>query len=81
LIDAIALKLINTTKVEREPYQRFVREIHFLRRHQDVADAKVSIDQGQKAWATDPEGRHGAPNCCCRPGRPASLDVRSVGGT
>src|SRR5690242_19213314 len=33
---AVALKLINTTKIEREPYQRFVREIEFLRGHQDV---------------------------------------------
>jgi serine/threonine protein kinase len=33
---AVALKVINTTKVEREPYQRFVREIEFLRGHQDV---------------------------------------------
>ena len=33
---AVALKVINTTKVEREPYQRFVREIGFLRDHQDV---------------------------------------------
>lgn len=32
----VALKLINTTKVEREPYQRFVREIEFLRDHQDI---------------------------------------------
>src|SRR4051794_1587825 len=32
---AVALKVINTTKVEREPYQRFVREIAFLREHQD----------------------------------------------
>lgn len=32
----VALKVINTTKVEREPYQRFVREIQFLRGHQDV---------------------------------------------
>lgn len=29
----LALKIINTTKVEREPYQRFVREIGFLREH------------------------------------------------
>jgi hypothetical protein len=33
---AVALKVINATKVEREPYQRFVREIDFLRGHQDV---------------------------------------------
>ena len=33
---AVALKVINATKVEREPYQRFVREIEFLRDHQNV---------------------------------------------
>lgn len=33
----VALKVINVTKVEREPYQRFVREIGFLREHQSVA--------------------------------------------
>ena len=40
----VALKLINTTKVEREPYQRFVREIGFLRKHQDVAGLLRLID-------------------------------------
>jgi serine/threonine protein kinase len=34
--DDAALKLINVNKVEREPYQRFVREIGFLREHGDV---------------------------------------------
>lgn len=33
----VALKVINTTKVEREPYQRFVREIRFLREHQGTS--------------------------------------------
>lgn len=40
----VALKVINTTKVEREPYQRFVREIGFLRAHQDVAGLLRLID-------------------------------------
>lgn len=40
----VALKVINTTKVEREPYQRFVREIGFLRAHQDVAGLLPLID-------------------------------------
>src|SRR4051794_37471296 len=31
-----AVKLINTKKVDREPYRRFVREIEFLRAHQEV---------------------------------------------
>jgi len=40
----VALKLINTTKVEREPYQRFVREIGFLREHQDVPGVLPLLD-------------------------------------
>lgn len=40
----IALKLINTTKVEREPYQRFVREIEFLREHQGMAGLLPLLD-------------------------------------
>ena len=32
----VAVKVINTTKVEREPYQRFVREIGFHREHQSL---------------------------------------------
>jgi serine/threonine protein kinase len=41
---AVALKVINTTKVEREPYQRFVREIEFLRDHQDVPGLLSLLD-------------------------------------
>ena len=41
---AVALKVINTTKVEREPYQRFVREIEFLRGHQDVPGLLPLLD-------------------------------------
>ena len=41
---AVALKLINTTRVEREPYQRFVREIEFLLDHQDIAGLLPLID-------------------------------------
>ena len=41
---AAALKVINTTKVEREPYQRFVREIEFLRDHQDVPGLLPLLD-------------------------------------
>lgn len=40
----VALKVINATKVEREPYQRFVREIGFLRDHQNVAGLLQLID-------------------------------------
>jgi serine/threonine protein kinase len=40
----IALKLINTTKVEKESYQRFVREIGFLREHQAVPGVLPLLD-------------------------------------
>jgi serine/threonine protein kinase len=40
----VALKLLNTKKVEKEPYQRFVREIGFLREHQALPVA-VPISQ------------------------------------
>jgi serine/threonine protein kinase len=40
----VALKLINTTKVEKEPYQRFVREIGFLREHQAVPGVLPLLD-------------------------------------
>jgi serine/threonine protein kinase len=40
----VALKLINTTKVEREPYQRFVGEIGFLREHQDIPGLLPLLD-------------------------------------
>jgi serine/threonine protein kinase len=40
----VALKLINTTKVEKEPYQRFVREIGFLREHQNVSGVLPLLD-------------------------------------
>lgn len=41
---AVALKVINVKKVEREPYQRFVREIGFLREHQSVEGLLPLID-------------------------------------
>jgi len=40
----VALKVINTTKVEREPYQRFVREIGFLRDHPGVPGLLPLLD-------------------------------------
>ena len=42
--EQIALKVINTTKVEREPYQRFVREIGFLREHQTMTGLLPLVD-------------------------------------
>jgi hypothetical protein len=43
-VTSAALKLINTTKIEREPYQRFVREIEFLRSHQDIRGLLPLLD-------------------------------------
>jgi serine/threonine protein kinase len=40
----VALKIINATRVEREPYQRFVREIEFLREHQEVPGLLPLLD-------------------------------------
>ena len=42
--DTVALKVIHVTKVEREPYQRFVREIAFLREHQSVDGLLPLVD-------------------------------------
>lgn len=49
----MALKLINSKKVEREPYQRFVREIEFLRSHQDVPGLLPLLD----AYLPDQPGK------------------------
>ncbi|MBV9160280.1 MAG: protein kinase [Pseudonocardiales bacterium] len=40
----VALKVINVARVEREPYQRFVREIEFLREHESVVGLLPVID-------------------------------------
>jgi serine/threonine protein kinase len=40
----VALKLLNTKKVETEPYQRFVREIRFLREHQALPGVLPLLD-------------------------------------
>ena len=42
--ESVALKVINATKVDREPYQRFVREIGFLREHGSIAGLLPLID-------------------------------------
>jgi serine/threonine protein kinase len=48
----VALKLINTTKVEKEPYQRFVREIGFLREHEAVRGVLPLLDAHLPAQPT-----------------------------
>jgi hypothetical protein len=40
----MALKIINVTKVERESYQQFIREIGFLREHQAVPGLLPLLD-------------------------------------
>lgn len=40
----VALKVINTKHVEREPYRRFLREIGFLREHQSVEGVLPLVD-------------------------------------
>jgi len=40
----VALKVINVTKVDREPYKRFVREIGFLREHHEVQGLLPLVD-------------------------------------
>lgn len=40
----VALKLIKVNKVDKEPYQRFVREIEFLREHQSVPGLLPLLD-------------------------------------
>lgn len=77
--DPIALKLINTTNVEREAYQRFVREIHFLRQHQNVTGLLPLIDahlpnqpsRDDQPWLAMPIAR---PIAAALEGRPL-LDV------
>ena len=59
---AVALKVINATKVDREPYQRFVREIGFLREHQAVSGLLPLLDaylperpsRGDQPWLAMP---------------------------
>jgi serine/threonine protein kinase len=41
---AVALKVLNVTKIEHESYQRFVREIGFLREHQGVPGLLPLVD-------------------------------------
>lgn len=42
--DPVALKIINTTHANREPYQRFVREIDFLRSLEDATGVLPLLD-------------------------------------
>jgi serine/threonine protein kinase len=48
----VALKVLKTKKVDQEPYQRFVREIDFLRKHQNVAGLLPLLDAHLPAQPT-----------------------------
>lgn len=58
----VALKIINTNRMDREPYQRFVREIEFLRKHQSVDGLLPLLDaylpgepsKGVRPWLAMP---------------------------
>ena len=54
---AVALKVINVTRVDREPYQRFVREISFLREHPGLAGVLPLLD----AYLPDQPSRRDQP--------------------
>jgi hypothetical protein len=41
---AIALKVLNSTKIEQESYKRFVREVNFLREHQGMPGLLPLLD-------------------------------------
>jgi serine/threonine protein kinase len=42
--NAVALKVLNTRKIEHESYQRFIREIDFLRQHQGMPGLLPLLD-------------------------------------
>ena len=79
----MALKLINTTKMEKEPYQRFVREIGFLRDHQAVPGLLPLLDahlpdqpsKGDQPWLAMPVAM---PVSKALDGRPLSDVVTAV---
>jgi len=63
---AVALKVINTTKVERGPYQRFVREIEFLRGVWPHTAAGTCVDcpERERREPKWPQSRAWAPAGC-----------------
>ncbi len=80
----VALKVINTTRVEREPYQRFVREIGFLREHQAVVGLLPLLDahlpdkpsKTDRPWLAMPVA---TPIADALQGRPLADVVHAVG--
>ena len=81
--ETVALKIINVTKVEREPYRRFVREIQFLRDHQTVPGLLPLLDahlpdrprRTDQPWLAMPIAR---PIAAALEGKPLADIVRSV---
>jgi serine/threonine protein kinase len=60
--EVVALKVINTTKTQREPYRRFVQEVEFLRRLDDFPGVLPLLDahlpqrpsSADRAWLAMP---------------------------
>jgi serine/threonine protein kinase len=60
--NAVALKVLNVTKIEHESYKRFVREIGFLRQHQSTPGVLPLLDshlpdqpgKGDRPWLAMP---------------------------
>jgi serine/threonine protein kinase len=57
----VALKVINTAKAGREPYQRFVREIEFLRSLKDATGVLPVIDAYLPERGRRPRTARGSP--------------------
>jgi serine/threonine protein kinase len=63
--DPVALKVINTTKANREPYRRFVREIEFLQKLEDKSGVLPVLDahlpetptKSERPWLAMPIAR------------------------
>ena len=80
---AVALKVLNVTRIEHESYRRFVREIGFLREHQGVRGLLPLLDsylpdqpsRGDRPWLAMPVA---APIALSLAGRPLTDVVEAV---
>jgi serine/threonine protein kinase len=86
---AVALKVLNVTKIEHESYKRFVREVRFLRRHQGMPGLLPLLsshlpDQPSKAdrpWLAMPIATPIAESLAGRPLTDIVTAVAAVAGT
>jgi len=86
---AVALKVLNVTKIEHESYKRFVREVSFLRRHQGMPGLLPLLgshlpDQPSKAdrpWLAMPIATPIAESLAGRPLTDVVTAVAAVAGT